>query len=184
MVTPALTRSTFLARLRGALALRVAIYEEVEADSRANPQAVAVVLLSSLAAGLGARGFGASSPADVAFFSLVALMAWVAWAWVVFEIGARILPAPHTRVDLGELLRTTGFATAPGLLRIVGVLPGTTIPAFALTAVWMLAAMIIAVRQALDFTNTRRAVAVCAVGWGLAITFAVVFGLLFGPRVA
>jgi hypothetical protein len=184
MVNPAVTRSTFFARVGGALALRAATYEEVEADRRATSQAVVVVVLSSLAAGLGARGFGGSSPLAIAFFSAVALMAWVAWAWVVFQVGGRILPSSHTRVDVGELLRTTGFATAPGLLRIVGVLPGMTIPAYALTAVWMLAAMIIAVRQALDFTNTRRAVAVCAIGWGLAITCAVVFGLFFGPRVS
>lgn len=184
MVTPALTASRFLHRVIGAMALRVATYEEVEADPRATSQAIAIVVLSSLAAGLGSRGFGASSPGDVAFFSIVALIAWVAWAFVVFGIGARVLPAAHTRVDVGELLRTTGFATAPGLLRIVGVLPGMTVPAFAITAAWMLVAMIIAVRQALDYTSTGRAIAVCSVGWGLAITFAVIFGLFFGPRVS
>jgi hypothetical protein len=81
------------------------------------------------------------------------------------------------------LLRTTGFATAPGLLRIVGVLPGMTIPSFAVAAIWMLLAMVIAVRQALDYTSTGRAIAVCGLGWLLAITFALVFGLFFGPRV-
>jgi len=184
MVKPAPESSTFLQRLGGAMALRVAVYEEVEADRRATSQAVAIVVLSSLAAGLGSRGFGASSALDVAFFSVVALIAWVAWAFVVFEIGSRMLPAPHTRVDIGELLRTTGFAAAPGLWRIVGVVPGMSIPAFVVTAVWMLAAMIIAVRQALDYTSTGRAVAVCAIGWVLAITFALLFGLFFGPSVS
>ena len=166
------------------MALRVATYEEVEADRRATWQAIAIVMLSSLAAGLGSRGLGASRPVDVAFFSAVALMAWVAWAFVVFEIGARILPGAQTRVDVGQLLRTTGFATAPGLVRIVGVLPGLTIPIFAIAALWMLVAMIIAVRQALDYTSTRRAVAVCGIGWVLAVTFALLFGLFFGPRVS
>jgi hypothetical protein len=184
VTTSARKRGTFLHRLIGAVALRVATYEEVEADRRATGQAVAVVVLSSLAAGLGARGFGASSAVDIAFFGAVALMAWVAWAFVVYEVGARILPGPDTRADVGELLRTTGFATAPGLLRIVGVLPGMTIPSFAVAALWMLLAMIIAVRQALDYTSTRRAVAVCGLGWVLALTFAIVFGLFFGPRVS
>jgi hypothetical protein len=102
----------------------------------------------------------------------------------VYEVGARIFPGPDTRADVGELLRTTGFATAPGLLRIVGVLPGMTIPSFAVAALWMRLAMIIAVRQALDYTSTRRAVAVCGLGWVLALTFAIVFGLFFGPRVS
>lgn len=89
MVIPsARKRSTFLHRLIGAVALRVTTYEEVEADRRATGQAVAIVVLSSLAAGFGARGFGARTASDVAFFSAVALMAWVAWAFVVYEIGA------------------------------------------------------------------------------------------------
>lgn len=182
MSTLSAQRSTFLQRLIGAVALRAATYEEVEADRRATGQAAAVVLLSSVAAGLGARGLGASSAADVVFFSAVALMTWVAWAFVVYEIGTRILPGAQTRADVGELLRTTGFATAPGLLRIVGVLPGMTIPSFVVAALWMLLAMIIAVRQALDYTSTRRAVAVCGFGWVLAMTFALLFGFLFGPR--
>ena len=72
------------------------------------------------------------------------------------------MPEPQTRADVGELLRTIGFASAPGMLRVFGIVPGATIPAFAITAVWMLAAMIVAVRQALDYQSTSRAVAVCA----------------------
>lgn len=175
---------SFPHRLIGALALRAATYEDVEADRGATGQAVAVVVLSSLAAGLGARGFGADDAGDVVFFSAVALLAWVAWALVVYQIGARILPGAGTRADVGELLRTTGFATAPGVVRIFGVLPGLTIPSFAVAAVWMLVAMIIAVRQALDYTSTRRAIAVCGFGWALAMALAVLFGVLFGPSVS
>ena len=182
--TSAPRASPFLQRLIGAVALRVQTYEEVEADQHANGQAVLVVVCSSAAAGLGARGFGAGDAGDVGFFAVVALMAWVAWAFLVYQIGARVLPGPGTRADVGQLLRTTGFATAPGLIRIFGVLPGLTIPSFAIAALWMLAAMIIAVRQALDYTSTPRAIAVCVLGWVLAMTLAVLFGVLFGPAVA
>src|SRR5439155_8384293 len=137
------------------------IYEEVEADKSATPQAFVVVVLSSLAAGVGARGFGGTSTVNIAFFTMVALLAWSAWALLTLQIGGRLLPEPQTRVDVGELLRTIGFSAAPGLLRVFGVLPGVTIPAFAITSVWMLAAMVVAVRQALDYTNTGRAIAVC-----------------------
>ena len=136
------TRNTFLQRLIGAAALDIAIYEEVEADRGATGQALAVVVLSSLAGGLGARGLGGTSPSNIAFISIVALMAWAAWALVTYHVGARLFPEPQTRVDVGELLRTIGFASAPGLLRIFGVLPGVTIPAFAIAAVWMLVAMV------------------------------------------
>ena len=176
--------NTFLQRLVGAAALDVAIYEEVEADERATIQAGATVLLSSVAAGIGAIGFGGQPVANVVFVSTVALLAWAAWALVTFEIGVRVLPQPQTSSNVGELMRTIGFATAPGCLRVLGVLPGVTIPVFAVTAVWMLAAMVVAVRQALDYESTARAVAVCALGWVLATTIAVVLGLAFGPTLS
>jgi hypothetical protein len=44
--------------------------------------------------------------------------------------------------------------------------------------------MIVAVRQALDFSTDRRALTVCGVGWALSIAFAIVIGLVFGPRVS
>ena len=182
MATSTQTNS-FLQRLIGAVSLDVAIYEEVEADKGATAQAFVVVVLSSLAAGIGARGFGGSSPLNIAFFTMVALMAWIAWALLTLQIGGRLLPEPQTHVDVGELMRTIGFAAAPGILRIFGILPGVTLPAFAISAVWMLAAMIVAVRQALDYTSTARAIAVCVLGWILAAGFAVVLGLLFGPTV-
>ena len=132
----------------------------------------------------GAGRAGLAAPASLAFFfSAVALMAWAAWSLVTYEIGVRILPDTNTRADVGELLRTIGFATAPGILRIFGLVPGLGVAVFVISAVWMLAAMIVAVRQALDFTSTRRAVAVCGLGWLFAIGFAVLFGVFFGPRV-
>src|SRR5262245_3132581 len=176
--------NSFLQRLIGAAALDSAIYEDVEADSTADVQALSVVLASSLAAGLGAHAWGGNTFTNVAFFGLVSLLAWAAWAVVTFEIGARVLPEPQTRVDVGQLLRTTGFASAPGLLRVFGILPGVTVPVFAITAIWMLAAMVVGVRQALDFQSTARAVVVCLLGWVLAAAFALGIGLVFGPSVS
>jgi len=173
--------NTFLQRLVGAAALDTAIYEEVEADGNATIQACATVVLSSLAAGVGARGFGSGMVTQIAFISTIALLAWASWALITFEIGVRLMPQPQTRSNVGELLRTIGFATAPGCLRVLGVLPGVTIPVFAVTAVWMLATMVVAVRQALDYQSTARAVAVCGLGWVLVITIVIVLGLAFGP---
>ena len=176
--------NTFLQRLIGAAALDTAIYEEVEADKGATTQACATVVLSSLATGIGALGFGADTVMQVAFISALALLTWAAWALITFEIGVRLMPLPQTRSDVGELLRTIGFATAPGCLRVLGVLPGVTIPVFAVSAVWMLAAMVVAVRHALDYQSTARAVAVCGLGWVLVVTMAIVLGLAFGPSLS
>ena len=114
-------------RLIGAISLDAAIYEEVEADRGATGQALTIVVMSSLAAGVGARGLGGLSLANILFISTVALIAWAAWALVTFEIGSRLMPEPQTRVDVGELLRTIGFASTPGLFRIFGIMPGVTV---------------------------------------------------------
>jgi hypothetical protein len=176
--------NSFLQRLIGAAALDSAIYEEVEADRGATGQAVTVIVLSSLAAGVGSRGLGGATVFNAAFFAVVSLMAWGAWALLTLQIGGRVLPEPQTSVDVGELLRTTGFAATPGILRVFGILPGVTIPVFVITSVWMLAAMVVAVRQALDYRSTGRAIAVCALGWVLAVALAVALGLFLGPAVS
>lgn len=173
--------TTFLARVTGAALLSPAIYEEVEADRSATMQAAGVVALSSLAAGVGALGVLSARPMAFATISLLAFAVWGVWALLTLQIGIRILPAPRTQADLGQLLRTIGFATAPGILRIAGVIPGTTTVVFAVTAIWMLMAMIVAVRQALDYTSTARAFAVCAMGWVLAIGMVIGIGLFWSP---
>jgi hypothetical protein len=176
-----LGRNTFLQRLIGAAALDTAIYEEVEADTGATSQALAVVVLSSVAAGIGVGDLRGTSLSTVVFVSIVSLLAWAAWALLTYQIGTRILPGMRTEADVGQLLRTIGFAAAPGMLRVLGMLPSVTVPVFAVTWVWMLAAMVVGVRQALDYQSTSRAILVCVLGWVLAGVLVVVIGLVFGP---
>ena len=173
---------TFLNRIAGAVALNPAVYEEVEADRNATMQAVAVVALSSLAAGVGAVGLPGARMTTLASISLLAFAAWGVWAFLILQLGARLFPSPGTQADMGQLLRTIGFATAPGILRIAAVIPGMTSAIFGVTAVWMLAAMIVAIRQALDYTSTARAFAVCALGWVLSVGFALAIGWMWSPR--
>lgn len=151
----------FVKRMVRAAKLDASLYEEVEADPGAMGQAVGVVVLAAVAAGLGAgRGFGA-----IVVSSLVALLGWYVWAFLIYWIGARVLPEPQTRASHGELLRSLGFAASPGLLRVLGVIPGLRGIAFLGAAIWMLAATVVAARQALDYRSTWRVVGVCAIGW-------------------
>jgi drug/metabolite transporter (DMT)-like permease len=167
--------TTFAARLTGAAMLDVRIYEEVEADHAATGQAILVVVLSSLAAGvapaMALRGWGLL--AGVA----TALVGWLLWTWITYFIGTRLLPGPNTRADWGELLRTTGFASAPGILRVLAVIPLLGWLVYVVVAVWMLVAYIIAVRQALDYTSTGRAALVSLLGW---VVYALISVLLAG----
>jgi hypothetical protein len=171
----------FLRRITGAALLNAQAYEDVERDRSATMQAMAVVLLSSLAAGVGALGPLGARPLALAAISLLAFAMWFIWAVLTLQIGTRILPSPQTRADVGELLRTTGFAAAPGMLRVVALIPGLTAVVFVVTTAWMLMSMIVAVRQALDLTSTGRAFAVCALGLTLALGFAFGIGLVFAP---
>ena len=141
------------------------------------------MLLSSLAAGIGAQGFGRDL-SGLLPFTMFTLIGWGAWALLTFEVGTRVLPGARTHADVGELLRTLGFAAAPGLLLAAGVLPGLAVPIFVTVPLWMLAAMVMAVRQALDYTSTVRAVAVCVFGWALAIALILGAGLLVATPVS
>jgi hypothetical protein len=165
--------SNFLNRVLRAAKLDAQLYEEVEADPSAMGQALAVVVLAGLAAGIGTighfHGYG-----RVLGGMLWAIAGWFVWAVLTYWIGTRILPEPQTRADLGEMLRVIGFASAPGLIRVFGVLPGLTGVVFGIASVWMLVAMVIAVRQALDFQSTWRAIGVCAVGWIIQLAVLVV----------
>ena len=164
----------FSDRMIRAAKLDVHLYEEVEADKGALGQAMWVVVLSSIAAGVGSiarAGLG-----GILMGTITALVAWYLWACLTYFVGTRFLPEPQTRADVGELLRTIGFSSAPGLIRVLGIIPGLGKVVFLAASVWMLAAMVIAVRQALDYSSTLRAVGVCFIGW---IVQALLFTLLF-----
>lgn len=164
-------------RVIGAARLNVATYEEVEADKTANWQAMLVVVISAVCAGIGgvSRGVG-----GVVGDTVAALLGWVLWAALIWLIGTKLLPTRETTSDVGELLRTTGFAAGPGMIRIMGVIPFFGAVVQWIAWIWMLAAMVVAVRQALDYTSTGRALLVCAIGWVIVIAATVWAAALIG----
>jgi hypothetical protein len=150
-------------RMVRASKLDVSVYEEVEADKGAMGQAAAVVVLSSVAAGIGSLGvFGIQG---LIYMTFGALVGWLIWAFLTFIIGTKLLPEAQTKTDMGEMLRTIGFSSSPGVLRILGVIPVVGAIINFVVGIWMLVAMIIAVRQALDYKSTWRAVGVCLIGF-------------------
>lgn len=166
--------SNFGERIIRAVRLDIHLYEEVEADKEALGQAMLVVVLSSVAAGLGTIARGGLS--GVLLGTITALFSWYLWAYLTYLIGTKLFPEPQTRADPGELLRTIGFSSSPGLIRVLAVVPVLTGIVFTVASFWMLIAMVIAVRQALDYRGTLRAVAVCLLGW---IVQVLIFMFLF-----
>ena len=173
----------FTDRMIRAAKLDVNLYEEVEADKDTMRQAMGVVVLASLAAGVGS--IGTLGLGGILLGTLAALGGWYIWAWLTYFIGTRFLAEPQTEADLGQLLRTTGFSSSPGLIRVLGIIPGLGTVVFAVASIWMLVAMVIAVRQALDYTSTFRAVGVCVIGWIIqTVIFVLLYSLLGGLQAA
>jgi len=150
-------------RIFQAAKLEVRLYQRVKADKKAMGQAAGVVLLSSVAAGLGTitrAGLGGVVPGTI-----TALIRWCLWAFLTYQIGTRLLPEARTKADIGQFARTVGFSAAPGLIRVFGILSPAAEMVFLVADMWMLVAMVIAVKQALDYVWTARAVGVCVPGW-------------------
>ena len=158
------------------------LYEEVEADETAMMQALSVVVLASVCSGIGTaigqamRGRGPSGIGIGLFGGIVtALIGWGIWSFITYFVGTQIFGGT---ASYGELLRTIGFSDAPGVLLLFSFLP--FVGGLLSFGVWLwgLVAMVVAVKQALDFT-TGNAVMTCIVGWIAAIILLIVIGLLF-----
>ena len=137
-------------------------FEEVEADNSATRQAFIVVAIVALATGIATIPiFGIGGlPTGV----VVGIAGWTLWAWIIYFIGTKFLPTPETHADWGQLARTLGFAQSPGVLKVFAVVPIVSGPIFLIVSMWQLVAMVTAVRQALDYTSTWRAVGVVLLG--------------------
>ena len=171
--------TSFPERLLRAALLQPDVYEEVEADVSAGRQAFAVVLLSSAAVGIG--GIANSGASGILVQVVCAVVGWWSWAYATYFIGTKLLPTAETEADPGQLLRTMGFAGAPGILRIAMLVPVLAFPVWVVGTVWELLAMVVAVRQALDYSSTLRAIAVAAIGFPVYALSLVASVLFLGP---
>ena len=178
------TSVRFTKRFMGALALDPATFEDVEADRRAGAQAAMVVLLACVAAGFATVGSTTMTLSTFIMGAVSALFAWVVWALAITTIGIHLLPEPETNSRPGELLRTMGFGAAPGVFYAFGVIPSAAPFAFAVTSLWMVAATVLGVRQALDYRSLGRAATVCIAAWLLTFGTIVAAGLFLGRPVS
>lgn len=167
---------TFPQRAIGAARLEIPVFEEIEADRTATGQALIIVVASSLAAGIGLTSSLYNAP--VLHRVMLALLLWLFWAISTYIVGVYLMPEPQTETSIGELLRTIGFAASPGILRILGMVPGIGGTIYVISTVWMLVAMVIAIRQALDYKSTARAVVVCVITGMIGVIMAALIGAL------
>ena len=166
-----------LSRMLGAARLSVDTFEDVERDSSATIQAFIVVIIVALASGIGELLSGDANILRALVFGVIrGILSWAIWALIAMFVGTKILKTDQTEADWGQLARGTGFAQTPGILTVLVFVPivGTTIGVIALF--WQLAAMVVAVRQTLDYTSTLRAFFVILIAF---IPVAIINALLF-----
>lgn len=156
---------TFFKRFVGALSLDPATYENIEADPRSALQAAVVVLVVMLAGGVAAMGLGLVGRAGFITGAIVVLGGWLVWVSIIATLGTTALAEPQTRSNPRELLRTLGYASAPGVFLVLAAMRAAAPVVLAVVSVWMIVAAVVAVRQALDFKSTSRAAAVCVLAW-------------------
>jgi hypothetical protein len=157
---PPVADQTLIGRMIRAARLDPRLYAEVGADVAATGQAASVVLLAAFAGGINFPG----APFAILFGGLLAALAgWVLFAYVIYLIGVKLLPEPETKADFGALLRAMGFANAPGIVKMLGIVPELRALVFFVAMVWVLVATVVAVRHALSYTSPWRAIGVCAI---------------------
>lgn len=166
-------------RMIGAARLDVRTYEEVEHDTSATQQALIVVILASIAGGIGALDDGGLALIGGVIGSVVQ---WAVLAFVCYFVGTRLLGTAETKADWGQLARTLGFAYTPAILGILGFIPVVEWIVALIVFVWVIATTIVAIRQALDF-STGRAVVTAIIssivsGIAIGIVYAI-FGIEF-----
>ena len=166
--------SRFLNRFFRAAKLDASLYQEIIEDGGAMNQALIVVLIYSMASAYGT--FGRTGVTAINIGMITTLLGWYVWAFSTYIIGARILPETQTKPDRKALMRTLGFASAPGVLRVLGFVQGLGLTILLIAAIWMVAAATVGVKQALSYESTSRAMGVCIIGL---IISAVFQGLIF-----
>jgi hypothetical protein len=154
--------SIFFNRVFRSIKIDPDVYDEVQKDKTATLSAAFVVVISSLAAGIAAKQLGASS---FIFAPILSLLSWFVWAYIVYFVGVKLFPDPKTKTTHAALLRAIGFSSAPGIIRVFGFTPELMTVTFIGSALWMLACMVVAVRQTLNFKSLWKALGVVVMSW-------------------
>lgn len=158
----------FIKRMVRAAKLDPGLYEEVETDKHAFGQAIIVVLFSGIAAGIGT--LSVEGLTGLITGTIIDLTAWFLWSYLTYFVGVRFLPEPQTDADYGKLLRAIGFSSSPGLIRVFGIFsPLVRIIIYFLAWAWMMIAMVVAIKHALDYKSTLRAINVCLISLSILI---------------
>lgn len=163
------------ARLRGALALDPAAYQDIADDPKALPGALLVVVVATLLAGLGGllwTQWGGRAPAqaiyqtDVTGFVrrsvIVGGVIQVALWGVLVAVTVMYLRAFGEAAPFGRLARALGYAFAPMGLQLFIAPPGLELAVAAVALGFTFCAMVVGAQAATSATPGRALVSVLA----------------------
>ena len=161
--------SLFFIRAFRAAKLDASVFDEVMADTKTMTQAIIVVFLYAAAVAYGI--FGRAGVAGVNSAIVITLVGWYLWAFSIYFAGVRLFPEARTTADRKAFMRAMGFASSPGWLCLLGLVPGLGVAVFVGASVWMIVASVVAVKKALNYTSTYRAAVITVACWIPSILF-------------
>jgi hypothetical protein len=154
--------SLFLSRVYRSIKIDPDVFDEVQKDKNATLSAAIVVLISSSAAGFGASQLGMM---NFFFAPVLSLLSWFIWSYIVYFVGVKLFPDAKTKINQVNVLRAIGFSSAPGIIRVLSFNQDLMTVTFIGSAFWMLACMVVAVRQTLNFKSLWKAFGVVVIAW-------------------
>lgn len=169
--------ASFGERVVGAMKLDANTFEEIERDPTAIGQAAGVIVLAAVSTALGWVYYNGLS--GILSGALLSLVGYAVWALIIWLVGTKVMPDPATKADFPETFRTVGFAAAPGILGIVTIIPVLGWVLWLLLWLWQVAAMVVAVRQVLDYSTTGKAVIVVVIGFLVNLAVSLLLSMLF-----
>jgi hypothetical protein len=152
----------FAGRLLRAIRLDRSLYREAAEDRGALGQAMAIVVIACIAA-----AFGSSIGLEKNFlvWALTTFIGWSIWAFTIYLLGTRVF-FPGFRKDVPrDIFRVLGFASAPGIFKALGAIPGLTIIVFVAAELWTLIAATLAVKETFRTNSLVRSVFIVLAGW-------------------
>jgi len=174
--------ATMFNRAMRAAMLDVNFYNEAEADTSLNQEALMVVVLVSVAAGIGSFLAGViGGSIGVALVGLIVavvmgVLGYYIWAYITYFVGTSLFGGTS---DPGEMLRVLGYASGPRVLSILSFIPCVGALAGLAGGIWSLVAGVIAIREAMDF-DTIKAIITVIIGWVIVLIITLVILAVFG----
>jgi hypothetical protein len=157
------------ARLFRVIRLDQSMFDEIASDPSLQPHSVWAVAIFAMATSFGL--FSSAGGTTVNIVLITTMLAWYVWAFSVFYIGSRAFRAETSPVDRKAVMRVVAFASAPGLIRLLGLIPKSFVILLLISSIWILIAAVIGLKKVFVQTSTSRIAAVTVGTWLAASLF-------------